>query len=504
MELTAVLIDTVSNQEYIFSGNRLKENLGGSYLLKTTYTEPLEIALDKVARGSDGIDTWRSLSSDVALKGGAEVGYIGGGNTLVFFETTDRAKRFVQEFSRILLKTRPGLKIAFGVLSPFDLVDFQKAMTTLHESLQTAKNRSCPRTIPPRHGITAVCPYSGEAIEVDREDKTRKIAVSALSFARLSCADASTKALTLEVQGRLEHLSFTDDIGKLGQVDSKNYAAVVHVDGNDMGKHFMKCPNLGELRKRSAAVSNATNKAFSLLVDDAVQVVNKHLADDEGFPFNGTLPLRPIIIGGDDITFVCEGRLGLYFAERFMKHIEIASREAGFPFTACAGIAIVKSKYPFFKAYQYAEELCAVAKRESRNNGGTAYLDFLISSGGFSGSIDHIRERHFTTPDGRNLHYGPYQCNGPGLDKCTATLRAGVRIFQDKDKWSQAHAMRLRELLTGNPMQCQNFVSVNNLQLPDMPGKANLVAQLRSSTPYYDMLDTMDFYPQVLLEEVER
>lgn len=502
MELTAVLIDTVSKQEYIFSGNRLKENLGGSHLLKTVYEEPLKEALSKVASGYAGTREWATLDSTVELEGGAEVGYIGGGNALVFFNSPDRAKDFIHEFSRKLLKSRPGLRTAFGVVSPFDTGASRTAMQSLHDELQTAKNRSCPRTIPPRHGITAACPYSGEAIELGREYKTQTI--SALSFARLSAADSAREALTLNVESQLENLFFTDDIGEFGQVDTKSYVAVVHVDGNSMGQRFRECPNLGELRRLSAAVSHSTEKAFKLLVEDAVRVVKEYLANDKGFQFDDKLPLRPIIIGGDDITFVCEGRLGLYFAERFLKHIEIASQEAGSPFTACAGVAIVKTKYPFFKAYRYAEELCAIAKRESRKHGNTTYLDYLISSGGFSGSVEHIRERHFTAPDGRELHYGPYQCNKRGDDKSTATLRDGIKQFQDGDKWSRTHAMRLRELLTGNSIHFQSFVTANGLQLPGIPGHANVVAQLQSGTPFYDMLDAMDFYPQILLEEVEK
>lgn len=504
MELTALLIDTVSNQEYIFSGNRLKENLGGSHLLKTAYEEPLKTALDKVADGNAGIEAWHVLGDAVALEGGAEVGYIGGGNALLFFDGTPRAIEFVREYSRALLKTRPGLKVAFGIKSPFDMGSFRTAMESLHARLQTARNQSCPRTMPPRQGITAACPYSGEAMEAGREDKVRNTGASALSYSRRSASDSSRDALTLAVQDQLDDLCFTDETGQFGQVDNKSYAAVVHADGNDMGARFMDCSSLGELRSLSTGVAESTNKAFSLLVGDAVRVVKKHLAEDEGFLFNGRLPLRPVIIGGDDITFVCEGRLGLYFAERFLKHIERASQEAGFKFTACAGVAIVKTKYPFFKAYQYSKELCSIAKKESRSHNGAGFLDFLISSGGYSGGIEQIRKRHFTAHKGIALHYGPYQCNGSGDDKSTATLRNGIGQFLNKRKWSSAHVMRLRELLTGNATQCRNFVTANGLELPPIPGKANPVAQLGASTPYYDMLDAMDFYPQVLLEEVER
>jgi hypothetical protein len=85
-----------------------------------------------------------------------------------------------------------------------------------------------------------------------------------------------------------------------------------------------------------------------------------------------------------------------------------------------------------------------------------------------------------------------------------ATLRAGISRFQDRNQWSHAQAMRLRDMLTGNPEQCQNFVTANALPLPEMPVRGDSVALLKAETPFYDMLDAMDFYPTALLSEVEK
>ena len=41
----AVLLEIVSIQRYIFSSNRLKDNLGASYLVKSIYEEPLSEVL---------------------------------------------------------------------------------------------------------------------------------------------------------------------------------------------------------------------------------------------------------------------------------------------------------------------------------------------------------------------------------------------------------------------------------------------------------------------------
>ena len=35
-------------------------------------------------------------------------------------------------------------------------------------------------------------------------------------------------------------------------------------------------------------------------------------------------PLRPIVFGGDDLTFVCHGRIGLALAARYLQYFEAA------------------------------------------------------------------------------------------------------------------------------------------------------------------------------------
>ena len=70
------------------------------------------------------------------------------------------------------------------------------------------------------------------------------------------------------------------------------------------------------------------------------------------------LPFRPLVYGGDDVTFVCDGRLGLELAAIYLQAFEKEK-----DFTACAGICVVKTHYPFARAYQLSEELCRKAKK---------------------------------------------------------------------------------------------------------------------------------------------
>ena len=88
-------------------------------------------------------------------------------------------------------------------------------------------------------------------------------------------------------------------------------------------------------------------------------------------------PIRPIIMGGDDITFVSPGKLGIYFAEIFMKEFSEKEVSDGEKLSSCAGVAITKTKYPFYRGYQLAEGLCSNAKKMARKKKKT--LPGLIS-----------------------------------------------------------------------------------------------------------------------------
>ncbi len=64
--------------------------------------------------------------------------------------------------------------------------------------------------------------------------------------------------------------------------------------------------------------------------------------------------------------------------------------------TACAGIAIVKSHYPFARAYALAEELTRSAKsyRTKETIVGSC-LDWHFALSGLGGSIKEIRDREY-------------------------------------------------------------------------------------------------------------
>jgi hypothetical protein len=217
------------------------------------------------------------------------------------------------------------------------------------------------------------------------------------------------------------------------------------------------------------------------------------------------LPIRPIVLGGDDITFVCDGKLGIYFSKLFIEAFEKKQISDKKKLTACAGVAIIKSKYPFYRGYELAEELCGSAKKKRRENKDLySYLDFHISMGGLAGSLAQIREKYFKVPQG-NLIYSPYKFTSQDdysfdlFVNNTKTLRGsfpGNKIYE------------LRQALTLSEESTKQFVQemeYRKRKLPEIPGQYYHQTKLfdNKKTPYFDMIELMEFYPDFELNSKE-
>ena len=90
----------------------------------------------------------------------------------------------------------------------------------------------------------------------------------------------------------------------------------------------------------------------------------------------GVIPIRPVVLSGDDMTVIIRGDLAILYAKTFIVEFENATCNMlaeVFPegmnhLTACAGIAFIKSSYPFFYGYELAEDLCTQAKKAAKAN----------------------------------------------------------------------------------------------------------------------------------------
>ena len=106
------------------------------------------------------------------------------------------------------------------------------------------------------------------------------------------------------------------------------------------------------------------------------------------------------MFGGDDLTLVADGRIGLSLATVFLERF--AARTAELPdqsgsATGCAGVAIAKTGRPFARVYGLGEELCQSAKafrREHAIQG--ACVDWHFTSASAGGALSDLRNREYS------------------------------------------------------------------------------------------------------------
>ncbi len=108
-----VVVDTMQIQPYIFGSNRLRENVGASYLVDVATRDWAFEAVRAVAPGNNNIGPGNNLISDVWIEKGrdAEVFYSGGGNFVVLFSDVDKVKKFNSHLSQRVLLEAPDLQL---------------------------------------------------------------------------------------------------------------------------------------------------------------------------------------------------------------------------------------------------------------------------------------------------------------------------------------------------------------------------------------------------------
>lgn len=529
----AILLDTRSIQKYVFGCNRLKTNTGASYLVDGIFTEAMVDVLKQSGLKMPAED-WKEakklmLSEDNAVE--CEIAYIGGGNMLVLVRKGEKSLRIcrelVKEWSLKVLLEAPGLKTG-AAIGEIDLADanFQASLNALYKQLKENQNNVLPQVDLPYTGFSVECDYSGKAANV--YNKEYKRLVSAEVEAKTAAYDAADKKIKKnfsEVLG--DEYDFCSELESLGYKDGESYICVIHIDGNNMGVKFSNCRNMQERKNLSKKVQKTVERAFGELIKKIVSEYDSYadVLDMRALKQGNKrlLPLRPIIIGGDDITFICPGRMGLQYAQAFIEAVNSENllddklydrivketgKQVNKKLSCCAGVAIVPAKYPFFRAYELAEQLCDEAKEKSRKDDGN-YLDFAILHGEKYGDVGLLRKEQYTSANG-NLHYGAYNVLGDENDKKSVKGLLALSRELVVDTMPRNKVKELRRVLHEDKHSMSIFLE-NCPEICDLVKKENKLATVVAddlwdevedkdkvifATRYIDAIEAIDFnYP---------
>ncbi len=516
------VIDTTGIQKYVFGSNRLKENIGASHLVKLATVQWVKDCLRCLGNvhipDEDKDEVEPRINTDESII--AELVYAGGGNTVLLFRSMEYAIKFTQKLTRKILEYAPGLNIVIAH-HPFDW-DTQLLQQVIENNLIKGKldaQKRQPRLSVPLLGlsVTATCRSTGLVAVEDTNGKHgipdgEGYLASREIIAKLKAADeANTQFKEMLFKSKPSKYKIARDVDDMGRTEQESsYIALVHADGNQMGKRFENYGKLQksnpdfivEMRKLSWGVSKAASQAIEAvgkLVIDAIETGKISIKENY-------LPFRPIVDGGDDVTFVCDGRIGLPLAVKFLKEFE--ERTQNLPdgkgkATACAGIAIVKTHYPFSRTYELCEALCSSAKKFVRQETDSerkpifSAVDWHIAASGLLGSISEIREREYqggklTTRPMRSHEYG-----NEGLI-CTNFFEV-VRTFNEEEPWKDKRnkVITLREVLREGITATEQFLNTYNIdELPAFSADSDLKKQGWSGghCRYFDAIEAMEFY----------
>jgi hypothetical protein len=502
--LTAVEVKGIQN--YIFNSNRLQENIGASYLVEqATDNWPREV-----------LSTMQIDVTNQPLEQGntaAEILYSGGGNCFVIFRERETAKTFTRSLSYKALREAPGLRINIATVEfDWNTTTIAKAIGEVKKKLEQKASSRAGTHVFRGIGINGVCVSTGMPA-VARDDQQL---ISAEVKAKRQAAEKANAVLKQQIPIEADHnrYQYPSDLDMIarGKHDS-SLIAVVHADGDGIGNFFKSVVSkfnspaenracIARLRDMSDKLKLASRKALiqttqSLLttISHDRDLTHKFLnTDPEAQQQN--LPFRPIVFGGDDVTFVCAGEFGVSLTVEYMKAFEAHTfQEFGQAFTSCAGVAIVKSRYPFARAYALAEDLTANAKKGKKGSSPehkSAFIDWHFAVTGITGDIEDIRKREYCVKD-RSLTLRPLPLSGatpnevdwPSFAKLLHELHSEFQESRNKLKG-------LREVLRGPEEAFKLYIGTYELGLPAFMGSKD--AWMNNQSRYFDAIELLDDY----------
>lgn len=403
------LVDLAGIQRWVFAGNRLVDIAGASTLVERA------------------IATAEDLAGSNAL-------VAAGGNVVCRFADLAEARSFATRFTRWLVDQAPGLEATI-VHQALD-GGLARSLSDGLASLARAKGRRATSSGLLGLGVTASCRQTGQvAVAVDAQDK---VPIGAQVKGARAAGTVIWDHLLTQSSTRGFRCVFPVLHDRLvGRTEGdRSRLAVVHVDGNGIGdlaqRWLERCLDEERcddevareygrwsegLRQRMwAALGAAVERVAKALVLDAphVSVAGKVVdlnfelcteVSDDG-EIEVSLPLRPVVLGGDDMTFVCDARLALDLAVTVMEHIENGGDIPSLgPVSACAGLAIGPAHHPFSRLYEHAEALCASAKR-ARSQGAwtTGALDWELGPVPLGEAVDARRARQLRSTRGATTY----------------------------------------------------------------------------------------------------
>lgn len=491
MGSTLVMLQTNSNQPFIFSSPRLREQIGASFEITLLSRWVKEAAFDMKLPSMSTIEKGiKALPASFWVSDSS-------GKVIVRFTESDGnpeklARQLIREVTLRALTDAPGLDVTgvvvqtssntvdAGDLNALDSVFLEYSLNRRpalarfpqFPFLDRADESALPASAAlSEEELDRIREYAGGSLMVPilsddhgqvptqtGKDKDRSLSLPSRvkrtwsrSARRLQLREVIARQDSSlsdeEVRDRIGNLNedpfqlerafqdVSDEDGATKPLPELSSVGVIHIDGNgvgaimrDLGRAFdtvdARLDSLKDAayqrRDNPCSIKHDRFQWFVMEVNYRLDgVVNQAVAEawqtvDNIADANHleTLPVVPVLVGGDDVTVYTDGRYAIPFAEAYIRHyeeltekddllsvlaivaggkktdaperdrLEIADyiiQKPG-PLTASAGVAIVGRNFPFHIAYDLAEGLVSRGKKLGKKPGASpcSTIDFHV------------------------------------------------------------------------------------------------------------------------------
>lgn len=528
------MYDVRGIQKYIFRTPDLKSAIGASALVEDIIEQALKESLSRYEKQTGitltkdlewydegtGPKSYKEDSYDV------QVLYIGGGNAFVVYRdicasgihanggqekdsSCKLASAINQRMAKYVLENTYSLQLAVAMVEK--TADYPADQLKVRQKMEQVKR-----------SMSAASPFGATpAVKVD-------VRTGYPLIFHKGKEDLSTEALNKKAAAERKRWYYLEDEKKIDSLRTKkgidSTVAVIHIDGNNLGLRIRSLlegkttyqEGVTAQRQISYRINHSYKTAFEKMKQETEEVgrTSRQLAMKEKDIF-----IIPVVTAGDDITYVCNGRLALKSVDFFVKEISgysMADNHAGQPdsrysFSICAGIAFANSHFPFHIAYDVAEECCENAKktaksRENLQDGQIGnWVDFHICKNIQARNLKVLREKEYVTSLGDQLLLRPYYISNGHEDNDTVfgKLASGVRslenlensiiFFVNTDNIPRSYAKQLRNTYTMGKYEVQHLSTFLQSRGHRMPDQSYNMYE-RDHARWYDALEMMDLF----------
>lgn len=356
-----VMLQTNSNQSFIFSSPRLREQIGASFeitLLSRWVKEEAEKLLKQKPLPTS---FWVSDSSGKVI-----VRFTGHAD-----EPKAKAKDLIRRVTLRALTDAPGLDVtgvfietSSGPVDPADLerLDREFSEYSLNRRPAAARFPQFPflergsESALPASASLGTLKFSQESLQPDNFDESSPLSLP--SRVKRVFASTSRKRQVDDVQKRLAKqgkelkqeppldptklaAAFQDGEEFEDAKDMLSSVGVVHIDGNGVGAIMrdLGCAHRAVQKVGVSTTSDEETTEDSKGLQSFIMEVNRRLDDvvkdaialswyyvQELTP-DTAVPIVPVLVGGDDVTVYTDGRYAIPFAEAYIHHYERLTKD---------------------------------------------------------------------------------------------------------------------------------------------------------------------------------